>query len=444
MAFARHGLAGDAEQAARRAAGLWGATSDEAAVGSPLDGDQTADIAVVGGGALGVSAALAAAGAGASVVLCEASDIGLGATGRSGGQIWAGFKPPPGTLAGMSGAEAGRALEDLGARAPQIVFDLIERHQIRCSPDRRGTVVGVHGPAALPEARKKFEALQRDGQPVEWLDADAMAAATGTVAYTAGWRHASGGTVQPLAYVRGLARAAVAAGARLAISTPVTALEPGGDLWRVRTPGGTVRARAILVATNGYSGELVPGLARSIVPVESAQVATAPHPAVLEGRIMPGVACVSDTRRSVLYYRRSPDGRLVMGGRGSFFGDTGKWRFDRLRQRAEWLFPELAGCDWQEQWSGKVAMTLDSLPHVHSPAPCLYCALGFNGRGMAMGTAFGREIGHSLATAGTDGPGLPLSPIRGVPFHGFHRVGVAAVGTSYLLRDLWEERPRAR
>jgi len=435
---------GSRAAAAHRATGLWGATSDEPETGQPLEADQTADLCIVGGGVLGVSAALAAAEAGSSVILCEAADIGLGATGRSGGQIWAGFKPPPGTLVAMYGAEAGIALEKLGARAPQTVFDLIEKHQIRCNPDRRGTVVGVHGASALPAARKKFEGLQGDGQPVEWIDAEAMTLATGTSAYCGGWRHASGGTVQPLAYVRGLARAAEAAGARLATSAPVTAMHPDGKGWLLRSPGGTVRARAVLVATNGYSGALVPGLARSIVPVESAQVATAPHPGILEGRIMPGVACVSDTRRSVLYYRRSPDGRLVMGGRGSFFGETGKWRFDGLRQRAEWLFPELAGCEWQEQWSGKVSMTLDSLPHVHCPAPGLYCALGFNGRGIAMGTAFGTEIGRSLAMAGTDGPSLPLSSLRSIPFHPLHRVGVAVVGTSYLLRDLWDERPRAR
>lgn len=254
MADAKNTTTDGEAAAVRRAAGLWGVTSDEPAVGRALDGNQSVDLCIVGGGVLGVSAALAAAERGASVLLCEATGIGLGASGRSGGQIWAGFKLPPGTLPGMFGVEEGRGLERLASEAPQIVFDLIERHQIRCHPDRRGTVVGVHGPSALSEARKKFEGLQHDGQPVEWLDADAMAAATGTTAYAGGWRHASGGTVQPLAYVRGLARAAEASGARLAPSTPVTALEPGGDVWTVRTSGGTVRARAVLVATNGYSG----------------------------------------------------------------------------------------------------------------------------------------------------------------------------------------------
>lgn len=438
MSVIQHAAMGEGAQAFA-AAGLWATTAAEDDIGAPLAEDVEVGLCIVGGGVLGVTAALAAAEAGAEVLLCEAGGIGLGATGRSGGQIWAGFKPAPGELARIYGAEQGARLERIGAEAPALVFDLVERHQIRCHPDRRGTVVGVHGPSALPAARKKFEALAGDGQPVEWLDAAAMAAALGTDAYVAGWRHAAGGTVQPLAYVRGLARAAVAAGARLAVSTPVLGLEAVGGGWELRTPRALVRARAVLVATNGYSGPLVPGLARTVVPVESAQVATAPHPAVLEGRIMGGVACVSDTRRTVLYYRRSPDGRLVMGGRGNFLGGTSQWRFDRLRGRAEALFPELKGCDWTEQWSGKVAMTVDSLPHVHEPAPGLYCALGFNGRGMAMGTAFGQEMGRALAGAGQ---ALPLAPLRPIPFHRLHRLGVAAIGTTYLLRDMWDERPR--
>ncbi|WP_371038655.1 NAD(P)/FAD-dependent oxidoreductase [Rhodosalinus sp. FB01] len=436
--------------AERAAAGLWGASAEERAVGARLDGDVDADLCVVGGGVLGVAAALSAAEAGASVLLCEAGAIGLGATGRSGGQIWAGFKPLPGTLARDHDAADAARLEALAAKAPQVVFDLVERHQIRCRPDRRGTVVGVHSAAALPEACRKFDALRKDGQPVEWMDADTIAVAIGTPAYFGGWRHAAGGTVQPLSFVRGLARAAEAAGARLAIDTPATRLVRNGCGWRVETPRGTVRAGAVLLATNGYSGPLLPPLRRSVVPVESAQVATAPHPAVLEGRILSGIACVSDTRRSLLYFRPSPDGRLVMGGRGGMMGAAGRWRFGRLRARAEWLFPELAGCQWEEAWSGKVAMTLDSLPHVHNPEPMLFCALGFNGRGMALGTAFGTELGRALAVGASGaedadfGVGLPLSPLREVPFHRLHRLGVAAVATGYLLRDLWDERPRNR
>jgi sarcosine oxidase len=438
--------ASPASRNAAAACGLWGETVEEDAVGSPLDGEASATLCVVGGGVLGLSAALAAAEAGSAVVLCEAGDLGLGASGRSGGQIWAGLKTPPGALRERYGSAAADRLEALAARAPGAVFDLVERHQIRCRPDRRGTVVGVHGEGALPAAREKFETQRRHGQPVEWLDAEAMAAATGSATYVGGWRHASGGAVQPLSYVRGLARAALSAGARLAPRTPAIGLRRDGRGWRVATPCGEVRADAVLVATNGYSGSLLPRLARSIVPVESAQVATEPLAAVIEGRILPEVACISDTRRSLLYFRRSPDGRLVMGGRGGTIGSTGRWRFGRLRKRAEWIFPELAGCRWEHAWSGKVAITLDSLPHVHQPEPGLFCALGFNGRGLALGTAFGLELGRALAHGAREPAesALPISPIREVPFHRLHRIGATAVATGYLLRDLWDERPRSR
>jgi glycine/D-amino acid oxidase-like deaminating enzyme len=194
----------------------------------------------------------------------------------------------------------------------------------------------------------------------------------------------------------------------------------------------------VIVATNALTGPLVPRLASTIVPLESAQIATAPLPPALRAALLPGAACASDTRRSLLYFRLAPDGSLVLGGRGSFWGRTGPGGFDRLRRHAITLFPALADADWPHRWSGRVAMTLDHVPHVHRLAPGLTAALGFNGRGIAMATALGAALAAEVAGGAAR---LPDHPLRPVPLHAFHRLGVALVGTWYQLRDRAETRP---
>lgn len=412
--------------------GLWarGAGAASSFSADSLHDGERFDLAVVGGGILGASAALHAAEAGLSVVVLEAGRIGGGASGRSGGQVWAGLKTPPSTR--------GAGPDTLAIGAADAVFALIDRLRIACAPDRRGTVQAVHAPAALPAVRERYEAWRAFGAPVEWLDREAMAAALGTDAYVAGWRHAAGGTVQPLAYTRGLAAAAQAAGARIYEASPVTALSQEAGGWRVAIEGGpAVASRHVLVATNALTGPLVPRLAATIIPLESAQIATAPIRAEVRAGLLAGTSCASDTRRSLLYFRMAPDGAFVLGGRGSFWGRTGAGGFERLRRHAVELFPALAEADWPHRWSGRVALTLDHVPHVHRLAPGLTAALGFNGRGIAMATAFGRAFAVEAA-GGT--ALLPDHPLRPVPLHALHRLGVAVVGTWYQWRDLAEAR----
>jgi glycine/D-amino acid oxidase-like deaminating enzyme len=415
-----------------RAFGLWGATAEPAPATPPLPGDRDADVVIVGAGYTGLSAALHLAKAGVGVVCIDREAPGHGASGRNGGQVLPGFKTYPDHLIAQFGTERGGALAAFGAGIADTLFDLVAAHGIACAATRSGWLHAGHHEKKLAEQRWKHDQWAARGAPVRWLDRAAIAGMLGTDAYAGGWIDLRGGTVQPLSLARGLARAAMAAGAAVHGGTEANALRPEADGWRVVTPRGTLRTRHVIVATNGYTGGLVPRLAASVVAVESAQVATAPldDPAILPSR-----AAVSDTRRSLLYFRLSPDRRLVMGGRGGILLGTGAASYDRLARAIAVLFPSLAGVPLTHRWAGRLAVTLDHLPHVHEPAPGLIASLGCNGRGVAWSVAIGRVLAQRIVAGGWEGAPVPVSPVSPMPLHPFRRLGAALVAGWYGWKD---------
>jgi glycine/D-amino acid oxidase-like deaminating enzyme len=217
--------------------------------------------------------------------------------------------------------------------------------------------------------------------------------------------------------------------------TQALGIEREADGFRVHTDCGCVRAHHVVVATNGYSGSLVPRLPATLVAVESAQVATEPLVAELLGRILPTGSPVCDTRRSLLYFRRSPDGRLVMGGRGGILSPTGEDLYDRLRRATTTLYPELKSVRFTHAWAGKLAVTLDHMPHLHEPELGLIASVGCNGRGVAYSHAIGRVIADRIAQGAWDHLPMPVSPVTPMPLAPFRRLGAATVARWYGWRD---------
>ncbi|MDA8248657.1 MAG: FAD-binding oxidoreductase [Rhodospirillales bacterium] len=403
---------------------LWAATAREAPVtAGVLTGERRADVAVLGGGITGCAAALALAEAGASVALLEAQEIGWGGSGRNGGQVIPGLKHDPSELRAMLGEAQGSALADAVGRNADLVFGLIERHGIACDAQRGGWIQAAHALPALARVQQRAREWQALGAPVELLDAATLAARTGAVGYHGGWLDRRAGTVQPLAYARGLARAAQRCGAALFAPTRVTRLLREPDGWRLATPIGSVKAGAVIVGTDGYTDGLVPGLAQTLLTVQSALVATEPLPPPLLGRIMPDGLCASETRRLAFYFRCSPDGRLLFGGRGAV-GDGERAAFTAaLVSAMHRIFPDTAQVPAAFRWSGQVAMTLDGMPHLHEPAPGLLVGVGYNGRGVAMATLMGQWLAALLHRA--ERPPLPVTPLAPIPWHALRRPAIA-------------------
>ena len=403
---------------------LWAATATPAVAYAPLQGEERADVCVIGGGFTGLSAALHLAEGGASVSVLEAGEVGSGASGRNGGQVIPGLKLDPGELEAEFGAERGARLTDLVGGAADFVFNLVRRHRIECDARQDGWIKACHSEVALRAATHTAEDWGRRGAAVEAIDRMRIAELTGTGAYIGGFVDHRGGVVQPLSYTRGLARAAQQAGARIHERTLATTPRRGGGEWVVSTASGLVRAGQVVIGTNGYTDEAGrrgpwPALARTVVPVYSYIAATPPLPDDLRRSILPKGQAVSDSRRLLRYFRLDAAGRMVMGGRGRTRESGDRSDYANIIASAIELYPQLGACDWEFVWGGKVAVTLDHLPHLHEPAPGVHAALGYNGRGVAMATVMGKVLADRLLHRGA--PVFPDSPLRPVPFHRWRR-----------------------
>jgi glycine/D-amino acid oxidase-like deaminating enzyme len=403
---------------------LWEATATPALTLPELTGPVRAQAVVIGGGYTGLSTALHLCESGIDVVVLEAAQLGEGASGLNGGQVIAGLKHDPDTLEQMFGEVQGARLVETVASGPEVVFGLIEKYQIDCEANCSGWIQAATNQSALAVMDDRVRQWRSRGAPVQLLDRQQVSRLIGSERYCGGWLDQRGGTLQPRAFQLGLARVVRSLGGRLYTRSPAIKLEHGSGQWRVQTPGGQVAAASVVLATNAYSGKLVDTLRRSVVAVPSLQVATEPLPPDLGEIIMPQRQAVSDTWHLLRYFRRSADGRLVMGSRGSF-GRAPSVTAARQHYRAvQEIFPQLHGVRYQYHWGGLVAMTGDHLPHLHEIAPGLLAGLGYNGRGVAMATVMGRVLARRIQGVPLAQLGFPATPLRAIPLHGFSRFGV--------------------
>ena len=417
---------------------LWTATAGPAPDCPPLRGREEAEVAVIGAGYTGLSAALHLAERGIPVIVLEAETPGWGASGRNGGQVNPGLKGDPDDLEARFGPEMGQRMTELSGGAGQFVFDLIARLGIDCAARQPGWVQAFHNEAAEATVRARVEQWNRRGVPLRLLSREETAATLGTAAYRGAMIDPRGGNLHPLNYALGLAHAALKAGARIHGHSRVLSLEPDGAGHVLRMQGGEVRARRVLIATNGYADAVSAPMNRAVVPVRSVQVATDILPEAVARTILPQGHSPSDSRRLLLYYRKDPQGRFVMGGRGAYTAGNTRRHMQALREASVRLFPQLEGVAWRHAWGGFVAMTADHYPHLTLVRPGVMAAMGYNGRGVAMASVMGRLLADwAGGTAPADLP-FPVTPPRPIPFHALRRPAVAAMVAWSRLRDRLE------
>lgn len=389
---------------------LWQDTSPEPMPDLPdLEGPQASDVIVVGGGITGLSTALHLAEAGTAVTLIEAGEIPSGGSGRNVGLVNAGLWIPPDDICEALGeADGERANAILGA-APAKVFALIERHGIACQATRSGTLHLAHNGQGERELARRAEQLQRRGAPVDLVEDEACWGMLGTRRIRRALHDHRAGTLNPVAYTRGLARAAIAAGALLYARSPALGVAREGDGWRVTTPRGSVTASRLVLATNAYSEEEWNQVRQHFFPGHFFQVASPPLSDALAGDILPQRQGAWDTRMVLSSMRRDAEGRLILGSLGRGDGRPASyvrcWA-DRIQRH---YFPQLGRVDWECTWTGRIAFTPDHTLRLFEPAPGILAATGYNGRGITTGTVVGQGFARYL-THGDDAL-LPL-PIR--------------------------------
>ena len=401
---------------------------------TPLPGDTSAEVCVIGAGYTGLSTALHLAEQGVDVVLLEAQRVGWGASGRNGGQVSSGQRQDEAALESSLGPDAARAFWKLGQDAKALVRDLIERHRIDCDLSHGGLVV-AHKPALAGElaARAERLATHYDYNAMRYVPPEELRRMLAADGFCGGVLDAGAMHLHPLNYALGLARACREAGVRLHEQTPVLDYTRG-DPTVIRTPRGQVNARHLVVACNGYLEKLEPRLAGRIMPINNFVIATAPLPepeALIRDRV-----CVHDTRFVVNYFRLSADGRLLFGG-----GETYRRRFPAdiaafVRPYMLRIFPQLADTAIDYAWGGTLAVTLSRLPHFGRLAPNLFFAHGFSGHGVPTATLAGRLVAGAIAGDDAGFERFASLPTRRFPGGTLLRwPGLVAGMLWYALRD---------
>src|SRR4030088_2649035 len=345
-----------------------------------LDSDRTVSVAIIGGGFAGLSTALHLAEQGTDAIVLEAQQPGWGASGNNGGQLNPGLKLDPDTIEATFGVEFGRRMIAFAYNTPVFTLDLIRRHRIAGEARQNGTLRAAYHEANAAAVEKTAEQCIRRGMPVTVLDRDALREATGTDRYVRAMLDRRGGDLQPLSYARGLAGAAIAAGAAIHGQTPATSLRRKGGRWRIDTPRAVVRADKILIATNGFTDDLWPGLRRTIVPVFSSIAATEPLLDDIARQIMPTRSVLYESGQITVYYRVDASNRLLMGGRGPMQWISDPSAVNYLTRYAVRLWPALRGIGWTHGWDSRLSMSAPHYPLLDHAPPGALLFLGCHGR----------------------------------------------------------------
>ena len=355
------------------------------------------DVLIVGAGYTGLNAAIETARAGRSTLVIDAGAPGAGCSTRNGGQISSSIKPALASLTKKYGAQRARAIRNTGTTALEWIESRIAEEGIACDFQRQGLFRAAHTPAQFQTQLRDIPVLAEESIDAYPVSRHEQHRELGSDFYHGGLvfpRHAS---VHPAKYHRGLLEAALGAGASVVGSCAATrVLRRQSGLFSVSTERGVVEARELVIASNGYSGSLIPWLQRRIIPINSYVMCTEALPVELIDRLFPTRRNITDTRKVVYYYRCSPDRRrVVFGGRVSA-GDTSvRDSAGRLHQQLCRLFPELSDYKVTHSWSGQVAYTFDELMHTGTHQGIHY-SMGYCGSGVSMASYMGMKLGQKV------------------------------------------------
>lgn len=396
---------------------LWAETAPPPPETVRLEGTVEADAVIIGGGFTGLSSALHLLEAGRSVVVIEAFEIGSGASGRNNGQVIPTLtRPDPDELAAHFGGETGERFVALLRDAASTLFEVVRRYDIDCEAAQNGWLQPVHSPGRIKIAERRVEQWSRRGADVALIDREEMRDLLGSDRWYGGWTARTGGSINPLALARGLAKAVIGRGGRIFTQSPASSPARRGDRWVVETPEGRVTADALVMATNTYTDQVAPDLAREVVPVTSWQMATEPLSDNLRKTIVPGRQAVSDTHGDLHFFRYDAAGRLVTGGALILPQNAEQRLKQRIGARLKHIFPQLGEVRFSHVWNGYVGMTPDFKPRFHKLGPNAIGWAGCNGRGVSLAVALGKEFARALTGTPDNELALRFEPVHPIPF----------------------------
>jgi glycine/D-amino acid oxidase-like deaminating enzyme len=421
---------------------LWAAVTPQGPELPELTGTQQADVIVIGAGFTGLSTALHLRESGVDVAVVEAAEPGWGASGRNNGQVIPTLsRPDPEDIIAKHGAVGERFVAMLRDSASTL-FDVVQKYKIEAEQEQSGWVQPVHSPGRIKIAERRVKQWSKFGAPVGLLSRDEVRDMTGSDAWYGGFWNKTGGHVNPLALARGLARAALGLGARIYARSPAISFERRDDKWIVKTEKGEISGRALVVATNAYSGEfsksLVPEIATEVMPVLSWQMSTQPLSDNVRKTIIPGRQAVSDTHGELYFARYDARNRLITGGAVLGPGNKVERIKARVTERLQRLWPQIGDIKFDYVWNGYVGMTADFLPRIHRLGPNAYGWTGCNGRAVALTIPLGRELAKAVQGVPESELALPFTEPVTYVAHGLLRRIAPWMLLLYRQRDAQE------
>jgi gamma-glutamylputrescine oxidase len=420
-------------------ASWYAATANALPPFAPVSGHEKCEICIIGGGFTGLSAALHLAQHGRDVLLLEAHRAGWGASGRNGGQVSGGQRVEQDELEDMLGVEKARTLWDLAGESMDLVLELIGTHGIDCD-FRPGVLHADHKPRHVPHTEKLAGKLRQEYacEHVRFVPREELRAMLGTTAYHGGMLDMKGGHLHPLNFALGLARAAVAAGARIAERSPVLGYEAGdkGKPVRIRLEGARVEAEHLILACNGYLDDLDAPTARRVMPINNYIIATEPLGEDRARSLIRDDIAVADSKFVINYYRLSADHRLLFGGGESYSGHFPRDIRGFVRKPMLEIYPQLGDVKIDYGWGGTLAVTMNRLPYLANLSPRVLTATGYSGHGVAMATFAGKVLAAMLGGDSHRFGAMAAVPSPAFPGGRLLRWPLLVLGmTWYALRD---------
>lgn len=415
----------------------WEALPTAAADEVPLP--QRCDVAIVGAGYTGLSAALTLARAGRSVLVLDAGLAGRGASTRNGGMIGSGHRLGFSGLAARLGRARAAAILHEGLASLDFTAALIEREEIDCQFSRCGRFRAAWRARDYDSIGREVDTLRREiGLEAQMVPRSEQHREVQTDSYHGGAVYHRHGALHPALFHAGLLARARAAGAHVADNCAVSGLRQDRGGIALETARGGVAADAVIVATNGYTGPESPALRRRLVPLSSYLVATEPLPPEAVTALIPGRRMIVETRSRHCYYRASPDGRrIIFGGRAALGAIGPEAAAARLRKLLVQVFPALAETRFTHSWSGRIAFPRDQMPHI-GMIDGIYFALGYSGSGVAMAPYLGHKVALKVLGSAEGRTAFDDVPFPAIPFHRGRPWFLPLLDLGYRVRDRLE------
>ncbi len=368
------------------------------------------EVLVIGGGITGLTAARCLAQTGIEVAVADSQAIGDGASSMNGGMAIYGLKAEAEAVIDRFGEELGRELWEASLVAIDRVEELVDEEAIACDFSRPGSAeFGFTGRDDRLLAAYAGWTTSELGFPIEYVPRERLGEVVGSERFSMALTDQVSAGVHPAKYTFGLAGAAARAGVTLVEHAEVTGVEKWGGRFSAATSRGETEAARVLVTTNGYTGTLFPDIRRGVVPIGSYSIVTEPLPTALAEELLPGNRMAWTARRFLNYFRRTPDDRILIGGRRNLRTDLDPSDSAReLRSRLLEFFPQLAPFEISHVWGGKLGVTFDLLPHIGRHHDVWY-ALGYGGHGVALGTYLGTDVAMLMTGR------LDRSPFADIP-----------------------------